>query len=203
MSTNSFRSQHQNLLGRQAQVTGSAPAEARKSGAIGAGRFTQYFNKTGSEQVEQYLGRGDHKRMLPEVNKQAHTLSQLTSLAAGSCLKNKHKVTSFQEKLKIQNLGLLYFYLLTWVSYLMAFYIETPSAFCEAVHASQCTRFQQKYLCGFYLDGSENSLPYLRHFAANPTASKAREALPHRSTMRATCLILTFLVGILKKDKKE
>lgn len=69
MSTNSFRSQHQHLLGRWAQVPGAASAEAKRSGAIGAARFTQYFNTTGSEQVEQDLGRGNHKRMLPKVNK--------------------------------------------------------------------------------------------------------------------------------------
>lgn len=69
MSTNSFRSQHQHLLGRWAQVPGAASAEAKRSGAIGAARFAQYFNTTGSEQAEQDLGRGNHKRMLPKVNK--------------------------------------------------------------------------------------------------------------------------------------
>lgn len=67
MNTNSFRNQHGNQLGRWVQVTGSASAKAKSSGAIGAARVTQYFNTPGSEQTEHYLGRGHHKRMLPKV----------------------------------------------------------------------------------------------------------------------------------------
>lgn len=49
--------------GRQAQ-----PLLPRRRGAVcrGATTFTQYLNTPGSDQTEQHLGRGNHKRTLPK-----------------------------------------------------------------------------------------------------------------------------------------